>query len=164
MPAIPPLTPDERQRFLTLYQRSGLIAQSLQAIGRKPAHLRATRAAFPGFAEDMDFCRQLRVEAIEAEIDRRAVIGYEEPVFYRGEQCGTVRKWSDPLLALLIRKEHPGYRESVRVDQSVTAQIDVTTSRAALRALSPEDQDRIREIIVGGQPAALTDGERTEES
>lgn len=40
---------------------------------------------------------------LELEVRRRALEGVEEPVFYRGEQCGTKRVYSDRLLELLLR-------------------------------------------------------------
>jgi hypothetical protein len=37
-------------------------------------------------------------EAVEV-----ALNGWLEPVFYRGQQCGTIRRYSDRLLIMLLR-------------------------------------------------------------
>jgi hypothetical protein len=43
---------------------------------------------------------------------RRAYHGVEEPVFYKGVQCGSVTKYSDRLLMFLLQARNPAkYRE-----------------------------------------------------
>jgi len=37
---------------------------------------------------------------VHEEIRRRAIDGWDAPVFWRGQQCGTIRKKSDRLLCL----------------------------------------------------------------
>jgi len=44
---------------------------------------------------------------LEQEVRRRAVEGIEEAVYSGGEQVGTVRRFSDRLLALLMRARKP---------------------------------------------------------
>jgi len=62
--------------------------------------------------------RTLREEAInelETEARRRAFEGILEPVFYKGEVVGHVRKYSDLLLIFLLRGYKPKrYRENYR--------------------------------------------------
>lgn len=54
---------------------------------------------------------------LESEALRRAMHGDEEPVFYGGQQVGTVRKRSDALLMFLLRTRRPGrYRERVGLE------------------------------------------------
>lgn len=58
-------------------------------------------------------------ELLESEATRRAVKGVEEPVFYQGEKCGEVQKYSDTLLIFLLKAARPEkYRE--RVSQELT--------------------------------------------
>ena len=42
-------------------------------------------------------------DVLEAEAVRRAVTGTEEPVYWQGKAVGTVRKYSDQLLILLLK-------------------------------------------------------------
>ena len=52
------------------------------------------------------------------------MLGVEQPVFYRGEIAGTVRKYSDVLLIFLLKVTRPNiYREN----RHVTADVNVTT-------------------------------------
>lgn len=54
------------------------------------------------------------VDELEREAKRRAVDGWEEPVYQKGEQVGTVRKFSDNLLIMLLKGKKPEtYRERV---------------------------------------------------
>src|SRR5690348_7167498 len=55
-------------------------------------------------------------DALEAEVRRRAVDGYDEPVFYQGKPVGAVRKFSDLLLIFLTKKANPAFRDNYKVD------------------------------------------------
>jgi hypothetical protein len=63
-------------------------------------------------------------DILEAEARRRAHDGVDEPVFYQGMECGTVRKYSDTLLIFLLKGAKPDkFRErtSVIVEDPVKA-------------------------------------------
>jgi hypothetical protein len=47
------------------------------------------------------------LENLETEAYRRAVLGYEEPVYQPGEKVGVVTRYSDNLLMLLLRSRAP---------------------------------------------------------
>lgn len=79
------------------------------------------------------------VERMEAEADRRALEGYDEPVFYEGEQCGTKRRYSDVLLIFRLKALRPEkYRDrsEVRTDGTMTLRIAETIIPARLPAES----------------------------
>lgn len=61
------------------------------------------------FKTRMEEARQKYVGKLSEEIHRRAVEGYEEPVYYKGEVVGSIRKYSDMLLALQARRHEPAY-------------------------------------------------------
>lgn len=91
------------------------------------------------FAAAWDAARQAAIDALEDSAFRRAVEGVEEPVFYKGEVVGTVRRPSDRLMELLLKAERPDkYRE--RVDHTVTAVPMTAEQLAAARAagMDPE--------------------------
>src|SRR5260221_3742159 len=48
---------------------------------------------------------------IEAEIRRRAMDGWDEPLVSAGKKLGTVRKYSDTLLIFYAKKRIPEYRD-----------------------------------------------------
>lgn len=48
---------------------------------------------------------------------RRAREGVDEPVFYQGDECGSVRKYSDTLAIFLLKGAMPEkYRENTRME------------------------------------------------
>ena len=60
-------------------------------------------------------------EALEAEARRRAVDGVPEPIFYKGEPIGAVRKYSDTLLIFMMKGAMPHkYRDRVEHSGDVT--------------------------------------------
>lgn len=64
------------------------------------------------YAKRFEEAREQAVERMEREALRRAIEGWEEPVFHKGEVCGTVRKFSDTLLIFLLKGNAPQkYRE-----------------------------------------------------
>lgn len=70
-------------------------------------------AAYKARKADPDFARAWRealgegCDRLEEEAWRRAVEGVAEPVFYRGEQCGVIRRYSDQLLIVLLKAHRP---------------------------------------------------------
>ena len=59
------------------------------------------------------------VSVLEDEAQRRAM-GYEEDVYYKGEKVGTVTKYSDKLMEVLLKANAPEkYRE--RVESKITS-------------------------------------------
>ena len=82
------------------------------------------------FRDDNEWFGQLWEEADKKATDRlvaegwrRAQAGVSEPVFYKGEECGTVQKYSDTLLIFLAKARDPEkYRE--RHDIKATVELE----------------------------------------
>ena len=56
---------------------------------------------------------EARVAIREETAHRRAVEGWEEPVFYKGDECGRINKIDNRLLEFLIKADNPGkYRDA----------------------------------------------------
>lgn len=74
------------------------------------------RKRYADFAAEWDEAVETSVDELEAEARRRAFSGVEEPVFYKGEECGAIRKYSDKLLELLLKAHRPEkYRENIKL-------------------------------------------------
>ena len=64
------------------------------------------------FAEEWDSAAEEGTDRLEDEALRRAVEGWEEPVYHQGVICGTIRRYSDGLLTMLLKARRPEkYRE-----------------------------------------------------
>jgi hypothetical protein len=66
----------------------------------------------PAYAAEFERAKERAVESMEEEARRRAVAGVDEPVYYQGEVCGAIRKYSDTLLIFMLKAARPKvYRE-----------------------------------------------------
>ncbi len=108
------LTAKKKQQFLERLAATGNVTGCAEAFGLARPTLYRHRKEDSEFAESWDEAIELAVEVLEDEARRRGVEGVEEPVFYKGEICGTVRKYSDTLLIVLLKAHRPEkYRELV---------------------------------------------------
>jgi hypothetical protein len=55
----------------------------------------------------VDDAMETAADLLEKEARRRAVQGVDEPVFYKGDECGAVTRYSDTLLIFLLKGVRP---------------------------------------------------------
>jgi hypothetical protein len=78
----------------------------------------------------------VRVELLETEMRRRALVGWDEPVFHAGKVVGHVRKFSDALLIFALKRQaeavtpdrHLAKRNAGRVPVIGTVPLTATTT------------------------------------
>lgn len=66
-----------------------------------------TRNTDEAFKQAWQEAAEIGTEMLEQEAARRAYHGVLEPVFYKGEECGQVRKYSDTLMIFLLKARKP---------------------------------------------------------
>lgn len=112
-----PSPPDDwPERFLAAYGKNGNITRSARQAKVTRQAVQARREASPEFAVAMKAAQEEAIDLLEEEARRRAVDGVLEPVFYLGKKVGSVRKYSDTLLTVLLKGNKPEkYRENVTV-------------------------------------------------
>ncbi len=67
------------------------------------------------FRAQWDAIVDKHMDALESEIYRRAYEGCNKPVFYQGEQCGSVTEYSDTLAMFILKGHRPEkYRENIK--------------------------------------------------
>ena len=99
-------TPLKRAAFLAAYQETGTIRAAAEAAGiDRTTHYRWLDD--PEYAELFYQAQQEAVESLEAEARRRAVTGWQEPIFYQGQVVGHRRRYSDTLLIFLLKGAMP---------------------------------------------------------
>lgn len=93
--------------FLRCFALCGNVLRSCQAAGI------GRRTAYNWLEQDEQF-QKLYAEAhedaldlLEEEARRRGVDGVLEPVFQGGKKVGSIRKYSDNMLALLLKRKRP---------------------------------------------------------
>lgn len=117
-------TPAETERdqdlYLEVLSRTGAVIRSAEEVPGLTYNVVSNwREKDPAFRERMNEAKARFGERLEAEALRRGALGVEEPVFYRGRQVATVKKYSDRLLELILKKANPEYREHITADVNV---------------------------------------------
>ena len=100
-------TPKKQREFLELLASNGNVTVSCEALNLRRQTVYEARAEDAQFAAAWDAAMEQAADHLEAEARRRAVDGWDEPVFYQGEQTGLVRKFSDTLLIFLLKGARP---------------------------------------------------------
>ena len=91
------------------------------------------------FAVAQDCGERMRREIRDAETHRRAVEGWEEAVFYKGTMCAQgVRRFSDRLLELLHKEDHPERYPVQGAGVAVNLQVNALLSSLAGTAAGDE--------------------------
>lgn len=107
---------DLRQRFLTLYRLTGQLQRAARETGISPTTVRDLKKKDPAFLAAMDEAYEDFKEGLEKELLRRAIMGWEEPVYQQGQLAGTVRKYDARLLELAVKRHIPEYKEKTQVE------------------------------------------------
>lgn len=125
-----PIKDARKAAYLSILAQTGIVGQAAKSSGFDRSTVFRWRQNDPEFAKDFDAAIEDAADTIEAEAMRRAVQGFDEPVWFKGEKVGTTRKHSDYLLGLLLKANKPEkYRE--RVDQTTTS-----TNRTQIQIVS----------------------------
>ena len=107
-----------QEKFLAALTNTSNVRASCQAAGidRHTAYNHRKRSK--EFAAAWDKALEDAVDLLEAEAWRRAAKGVEEPVFYKGQPTGTIRRYSDTLLIFLMKANRPEkYRDNYDIMQ-----------------------------------------------
>jgi hypothetical protein len=151
------LTRARRETFLAELARHGIVARAARAASPHStvrdgavSTFRQERARNPAFAATWDEAMERARGAVEAEVVRRGIEGWLEPVYQRGERVGEVRKYDSRLLELHAKRLVPEYRErsqvELRADVRARAQVDHGLE-VQLRALSREERAEVRALL-----------------
>ena len=114
----------EKNKFLNYYIELGSVSKAAEKTGisRQTHYLWLENETY---ATAFEKARKMAGDLLEEEARRRAVEGVTEPVFYKGKKCGTVKKYSDALLTLLLKGAKPDtYKERVQSEISGELTID----------------------------------------
>ncbi len=124
-------TEDVRVKFLELVAVEGpTVALHAHACGVSYGCVMDTKGLEPDFAERFEEAKQRYIGTLEKEIYRRGVEGVEEPIYYQGVQVGAVRRFSDRLLELHVKRHEPAYREKQQMDLNLGGGVLVVSGQA----------------------------------
>ena len=128
-------TPTEQEKkyaLLVAYAGCGRVTEACRAAGVGRTTHYAWKKDDPAYAKAFEDSHDQVADLLEEEAVRRGRLGVDEPVFYKGEICGSIRKFSDLLLIFMLKALRPGkYRDNVKVEHEgkVTLEMLVAASR-----------------------------------
>lgn len=132
-------TDTELQTYLDALAEHGNVTKAARAAGMKLKTILQYRKADEQFAEAEELAQQEAADALEWAARERAVNGVEEPVWYKGECVGTVIRYSDSLLTLLLKGAKPDkYADRSKAEISNpdgSMQLDETAISARLASI-----------------------------
>jgi hypothetical protein len=98
--------------FFAAFSEVGNVKEAAKLAGVSRMTVWRHKTSDPDFAKKFADAEQEAMDVLEREAWRRATEGTDEPVFYKGDQCGTIKRYSDNLLMFLLRGGRPEkYRE-----------------------------------------------------
>jgi hypothetical protein len=124
-----------KAKFLSYLAKTCNVSRSarLARVGRRTAYDHRKRDA--KFAADWEDAEQTGIDALEFEARRRALDGCLEPVFYKGDKCGSIRKYSDLLTIFLLKAHRPEkYRDNYKQEREAEVSLADLVSEAESRA------------------------------
>lgn len=114
-------TPEKRKDFLAFLSEYGNVTRAAEDADIGRVALYSYRERNKTFAAAWDKAAKIGAARLEDEARRRAVEGWDEPVFHRGCAVGAVRKYSDTLLICLLKAHYPDrYAERKKLDGNLT--------------------------------------------
>ena len=131
-----------KERFLRALETLGTVSAASKAANINSSTAYEHRKTDHEFAVAWAEAYDAYCDSLEQEAYRRAVKGVDEPVFYQGEKCGVIRKYSDTLLDRLLKGHRPErYRET-------RTQVNIQNNgHGAPRTLTPDERrKRLREL------------------
>jgi len=144
------VSPKRLSAFILTLGRTGNLAEATEAakIPRNYPDYLAQKS--PVFARRMQNAMEKSKDGLETEARRRAVNGWEEPVFGKlpgndggSGQIGTIRKYSDKLLETLMRGSRPEKYAHLAQRQNIT-QVGVKIDLSERLSAAKERIQKIR--------------------
>lgn len=150
---------DRKARFLFNLRMTGQLQRSAQGSGISPRTVRNHLKDDPDFKDAYDEAYGDFKESIETEIMRRAIMGWEEPVYQQGILAGTVRKYDSRLLELLAKRHIPAYKEKQLPTDGLPAGILVVPiTQGAIDWEAQHNLDPDKEVKQDGEEEAQPGG------
>lgn len=104
-----PIDDIDCELFLDNLRKCGIPSHAARACGRGETAFQLERSKNPAFSEAWDWAMRESYLALEAEARRRAVQGVRKPIYYKDEIIDEIVEYSDSLLALLLKANHPAF-------------------------------------------------------
>lgn len=139
---------EKRQRALDALRSGSSVSEAAKAAGVARETLWKWRQRDEEFAVAYHDAAEEGTDRCEDEALRRAVDGWDEPVWHQGVQVGVVRKYDSTLLIFLLKARRPDkYRDNVKVEHTVNGPTDAQLERARRAGMDEAIEARAAEFL-----------------
>lgn len=102
--------------FLAAYRKTCNITAAAKAAGIGPRQHYRWLEQYPKYKEAFEKATVVAADYLESVAVKRATVGWQEPIFYQGVECGRVRRFDGGLMQFLLRGAKPEkYRQTAEV-------------------------------------------------
>lgn len=115
-----PLDQDQ-VKFLVNYMQHGVLSTTAR---KSSVHMQSHREwleTSSAYREAFEKCHNAFIDKLREAAYSRAVDGWQEPVFFRGEQCGEITKFDNTLLMRLLESHDDTFVKKAHTKQEVEA-------------------------------------------
>lgn len=119
-------TPQVCANVLNHIVNYGVLAHACLSQGVSYRTLEILVKDYVGFAALKGEAQDLYRDKVSRAVHNRAITGWLEPQFHKGQFCGYIRKFSDRMLELQAKRYVPEYRDKSAVDVNVQGGVLVT--------------------------------------
>lgn len=138
------LTPEKRQAFLDVLRQCANVSEAARSIAVTRQRIYELRDEDADFAAAWADAVEEGVDKLEREMWRRAVEGTDEPVFYQGVECGSIKRYSDTLAIFLAKGHRPEkYKERTEFSGDPKRPLHLTVTEIS--------EERLLQIAGGGK-------------
>lgn len=131
----------QKTAFLAAFAEVGTVKSAAKAAGiSRTTHYNWLRDD-PAYAVALEQAAADAGDRLEAEAVRRAVEGWDEPVFHRGEVVGYVHKYSDTLLIFALKGAKPE-----KYKDAGTSVVNVHNDNRSVNVSVPSD-DELKDAV-----------------
>lgn len=106
-----------KEPFLEALSRNMFVTQAAQSAGISRRTVYTWREKDAEFAKKMDSVDLDNTDKLKSEAVRRAVLGYEVPIYFDGKQVGSRKEYSDRLLEMLLKARDSSFKDFQRPAQ-----------------------------------------------
>jgi hypothetical protein len=141
-----------QESFLAAFEASGCVRLAARAAGiTRKTHYHWLQHN-PAYAVRFQKSQMIAADLLQDEAVRRAVEGWTEPIFYKGEQCGAVWRYDGALLQFLLRGLLPEKYGRKPLEAGKT---DAAPGQAEIKVKFVRPGDVVKPEAAAGAPPAV---------
>lgn len=140
-----------RACFLEVLRSTANVSRAARESGLASSMVYGQRSRNAAFAQAWDLALAEALDGVEETMIARARDGVEKPVFFRGEQVGAIRQYSDALGMFILRAKRPEVYARIVVDAPARLPDEMTEAEARVEVERRLDRLRDDQDQPGGE-------------